>query len=460
MSDTNSDAGADGPLGGLFDGLSRRSSDLLLVFGALFAIYALFTIFVFGQGINSVVSTLRFLTFLILVYGMLALALNLHWGYTGLFNIGVAGFMAVGVYTMAMLSGDPAGSPPGLGLPVSIGIIGGMVAAALVGLVAALPALRLKADYLAIVTLGLSEIIRLTYNSEAFNQWIQGATSTITSRVGFLPDGGAGTGAGSGIQVPSPAGPVRTLFFEGGRAGNPTQLGDAVFAVTDPIGIQQNVVVEWAYVLVLAVVLLGFYWLLSRIGNSPFGRVLKSIREDELVASSLGKHVEIFKVKVFMLGCALMGLAGILWQGSFGFVSPNDFMPVVTFYIFVAVIIGGSGSNTGSIIGSILFVGLLFEGPRRALGALGNRVDFGRAPNSFGDAVAPILSGDITPFFAYAVANRSALVFVLLGTVLIIIIQTRPDGALGGRNEPAAAVDLSTRPEKQPTTATDGGENQ
>ncbi|MGM0606451.1 MAG: branched-chain amino acid ABC transporter permease [Halobacteriota archaeon] len=450
MSDTAGD--------GMFADLSRRSQDLLLVFGALIGIYALFAVAVLGQGINSVVANLRVLTFFILAYGMLALALNLHWGYTGLFNIGVAGFMAVGVYTMAMLSGDPGGSPPGLGLPLPIGVLGGMAAAAVIGLLVALPALKLRADYLAIVTLGFSEIIRLTYNSEAFNQWVIGASSTVTSSVGFLPDSGFGTGAGSGIQVPSPSSPTRNLLFEGGRVGNPTPLGEAIFAVTDPIGIQPNVVVEWIYVIVLAVILIGFYVLLSRIGNSPFGRVLKSIREDDLVASSLGKHVEIFKIKVFMVGCALMGLAGILWQGSYGFVSPNDFMPVVTFYIFVAVIIGGAGSNTGSVIGSILFVGLLFEGPRRALGAVGNRLDYGTAPNSFVDAVGPILSGEFAPFLAYSIDNRSALVFVLLGVVLVAIIQIRPDGVLGGRNEPAAAVDLSQRTHPREPTAADGGE--
>ncbi len=413
------------------DDLSMPIRDLGIILGTLFGIYALFAIFVFNQGLNSVVSTLRVLTFFIAVYAMLALALNLQWGYTGLFNIGVAGFMAIGVYVMGMLAGDPAGSPPGLGLPLPIGILGGMVAAALIGLLTALPALRLRADYLAIVTLGLSEIIRLTFNSGVFNAWL---IETL----------GVGTGAGSGMGLPTLS--TRGLFYFDGNAGSLTPLAEAVFAITGPLGIRQTVVIAWSYVFVLIGFVIVFYWLMVRIGNSPFGRVLKSIREDELVASSLGKHTELFKIKVFMLGCALMGLAGILWQGSQGFVSPNSFMPIVTFYVFVALIIGGSGSNTGSVVGAIVFVGLLFEGPRRAGNTVSNMFAFGPTPNTFWDAITPLAGAEVAPLLAYALSNISALQFVLLGVVLIVLMQTRPDGLLGHRNETAAAVDLRKRP--------------
>ncbi|XVH31729.1 branched-chain amino acid ABC transporter permease [Haloferacaceae archaeon DSL9] len=438
-------------------GETIAARDWLIILSTLFAIYALFAVFVLNQGLNSVVGTLRILTFFIAVYAMLALALNLHWGYTGLFNIGVAGFMAVGVYTMGMLAGDPGGSPPGLGLPLPIAVIGGMVASAFVGLIAALPALRLRADYLAIVTLGLSEIIRLTLNSEAFNQWLIGAL-------------GVGTGAGSGMQLPQ--NPVRELFYVGGRAGTPTAFGETVFGLVESVTsflsfllwfsvgpISNAIIVDWGYVVVLLLFVGAFYWLLLRVGFSPFGRVLKSIREDELVASSLGKHTQLFKIKVFMLGCALMGLAGILWQGSFGYVNPNSFMPIVTFYVFIAVIVGGSGSNTGSVVGAILFVGLLFEGPRRAGTALGNRLDLGPAPNTFTDAVAPLASLDVEPLLGYAVDNIAALQFVLLGVVLIVLMQRRPEGVLGYRSEPAAAVDLSRRPQQR-AVAADGGEDE
>ena len=419
----------DSATGVLFDAL--RQSDLGLVIATLLLIYAGATLLTFTDGLNSVVGLMRTLTFLGLVYALSALALNLHWGYTGLFNIGVAGFMAVGVYTMGIVvrSPDPAFGPPGFGLPLPVGIVAGMAVAALVGLLAALPALRLKADYLAIVTLGLSEIIRLTLQSSAFDTFLR---DTI----------GVGTGGGRGMGMPS--NPVRELFLVDGRAGNPTAFGEFVFGTlgADGIGISNNILIGWGYVFVLAVFLVGFYVFLQRLGRSPFGRNLKAIREDELVADSLGKNVDLIKIKVFMIGCALMGLAGILWFGSQGNVSPTpQFMPLLTFYIFVAVIIGGAGSNTGSVMGGIVFAAVLFEGPRRAGSAVRGIID-APTPPSFADAVASL---DPVAFLAFATDNVAPLQFVFLGLILILIMHRRPDGLLGDRVETAAAVDLSER---------------
>jgi len=141
-----------------------------------------------------------------------------------------------------------------------------------------------------------------------------------------------------------------------------------------------------------------------------------------------------------MLGCALMGLAGILWQGSQDFVSPTSFLPIVTFYVFVAVIIGGSGSNTGSVIGGFLFASLLFEAPRRVGGRLRDTIPLADTPNTFAEAITGPLD-----FAAYLTANVGSVQFILLGVVLVLIIQRRPDGVLGHRSEPAAAVDLTER---------------
>ena len=398
-----------------------EETDVRIILATMLAVYVLFTVFTIlgGGSLNSLVSTWVRLTFLFAAYSILTLALNLHWGYTGLFNIGVAGFMAAGVYGMALLSTPPdAISGQGLGLPLPIGVLGGMVLAALVGLIAAVPALRLRADYLAIVTLGLSEIIRLTLNSSALSNW------TIAV-FGF------GTGGGSGIDLPSR--PTDALFD--------TTIGSALIDAVTPM-IASSVFVRTAWIVVMIFFVIAVYWLLNRIGNSPFGRVLKAIREDELVAQSLGKDTRWFKIKVFMLGCALMGLGGILWQGSQGFVSPDSFRPIVTFYVFVALIIGGSGSNTGSIVGSVLFVGLLFEGPRTFGNLISGALDLGGAPGTFAGAVAPIASFDFSPLFAYMVGNISAFRFILLGVVLIIIMQKRPEGMLGHRSEIAAAVPL------------------
>ncbi|MDR9381709.1 MAG: branched-chain amino acid ABC transporter permease [Natronomonas sp.] len=408
-----------------------QESSLGVVLLTLGLIYVAATLLTFTNGLNSVVGLMRTLTFLGLVYALSALALNLHWGYTGLFNIGVAGFMAVGVYTMGVVvrPPDPAFGPPGLGLPLPVGIVAGMAVAALIGFFAALPALRLRADYLAIVTLGLSEIIRLTLQSATFDTFLRETFNV-------------GTGGGGGMGMPR--NPVRELFLVDGQAGTPTALGELVFGTLgqDGLGISNNILIGWGYIFVLAAFVVAFYVILERLGKSPFGRILKAIREDELVADSLGKNVDLIKIKVFMIGCALMGLAGILWFGSQGNVSPTpQFMPLLTFYIFVAVIIGGSGSNTGAVVGGIVFAAVLFEGPRRVGSVVRDTID-APTPNSFADALASL---DPVAFLAFATDNIAPLQFVFLGIVLIFIMHRRPDGLLGHRIETAAAVDLSER---------------
>jgi ABC-type branched-subunit amino acid transport system permease subunit len=317
-----------------------------------------------------------------------------------------------------------------------------MLAAALVGAIAALPALRLKADYLAIVTLALSEIIRITYNS----------TSLQTFSVAGIH---LGTGASQGM--PLPTNPINALFYSSARspASPPTALGTVVFGFFEPIGIGRVTVVNWVYTVVLVIFVGLFYIVLSRVGNSPFGRVLKAIREDELVATSLGKRTSRFKIKVFMLGCALMGLGGILWQGSQSYVSPSSFLPILTFYIFIALIIGGSGSNTGSVIGGILFVALLFEGPTFARRVIEQLISLGNAPDTFVAAIAPLTTLNVIPLFAFLMANLASFRFVLAGVVLVYFIQHHPEGILGHRKEVASSVDLSRR-RSRPTQA-DGG---
>ncbi|MCU4740290.1 branched-chain amino acid ABC transporter permease [Natronoglomus mannanivorans] len=466
------DPGADGPEPGTDDGTETQTdgetepsateaghpaepdsrpqwlTDIVLVGKVLVLTYVVFTLFGLALGLdtNGIVSTLQQVTFFAAVYALLALSLNLHWGYTGLFNIGVAGFMAVGVYAMALLS-----SPgQGLGLPLWVGVIGGMIAAALVGLVAALPALRLRADYFAIVTLGLSEIIRLSLLSASLRSFEIGGQTL-------------GTGGGSGISFPAVDGVIDYVLYTGGQRGaDPALLGSILFPLGETVGVQSSVVRSSAYTLLLVVFVALFYLLLSRIAYSPFGRVLKAIREDEVAAQSLGKHTSLAKVKVFMLGCALMGLAGILWQGSRGYVTPSQFMPIVTFYIFVALIVGGSGSNTGSIVGGLAFAAALWEGPPFVRRIVRANVDV-RAPTTIYDALTPLASLDPLPLLGYLVGNLDEIRFMIVGIVLILLMLWRPAGLLGHRRETAAATDLSRRPGTGTgtgtgTTATDRGD--
>ena len=441
-----------------------QEGDAGLIAVVMASIYVLFTIFAIlgpAQGFGGVVAALQAVTFWTALYAMLVLALNLHWGYTGLFNIGVAGFMAVGVYTFAAITAPTGGNPPGLGLPLWVGVVGGMLMAAVAGALISLPALRLRADYLAIVTVAFSEIVRLSLLSTTFQRF------TLFANVPFLPDVPLGSGAGRGINIPiNPTIPVKSLYYT--NPGNPasggrTAVGEAVISAFGAAGVRETVVVSLTYTVVLIGFVAVFYWLLRRIGNSPFGRVLKAIREDELVANSLGKDTRLFKVKVFMVGCALMGLGGILWETQKGYTDPTatTFMPIQTFYIFIALMIGGAGSNTGSVLGGGLFAGLLFLGPQYVSRIFSKYFVSGDPPTTFVGAVEPLGSLDPGPLFAYTLQNVSSLRFVLVGVVLVLLMQYRPTGLLGHRKEVAASIDLFDREGPSdsdgPRPAADGG---
>jgi ABC-type branched-chain amino acid transport system, permease component len=414
-----------------------RASDLRVVAGLVLGLYVLFLVLSwFGgfQNAEAITSRLQSVTLLALVYVMLALALNLQWGYAGLLNLGVAGFAAVGVYTMALLSLPAEGL--GLGLPLPVGMLGGFLAATLLGALAALPAIRLRADYLAIVTLAFSEIIRLIIRSRPATEF------TIAGQT-------LGTGGTESLDLPS--NPVKRLLYENPDQGafiaveNPTVIGDPLFTAGEAVGFGPSLVERVVYTVMLLFVALLFYWLLVRVGNSPFGRVLKAIREDELVASSLGKDTRRFKIIAFAVGCGLIALTGMLWQmRAGGSTAPATFEPELTFFVFVALILGGSGSNTGSVVGGIVFVALLLEAPSFIQRIVDTQFGVPSPPDTLFDA----LTG-VDPFLGYMFAddNISALRFVVLGIVLVYLMQNRPEGLFGGRTEEASTVDLSERPE-------------
>lgn len=416
---------------------------VLLVMLALYTWVGAFGL-VLGLDVSGLLNSLQTITFFAAVYALLALALNLQWGYAGLFNVGVVGFMAVGVYTMAILSRpvSPVSGPPGLGLPLALGVIGGVVAASLVGLLAAIPALRVDDDYFAIITVGLAEIIRIVIAAPELNEFTIAGVET-------------GTGGATGLGLPQ--NPIKSIYYldPASPAAGTTAVGEIVFGLFEAVNVDPSVVVNLTYVVVLVVAVVLYYAFLSRIGYSPYGRVLKAIREDELVAKSLGKNTDRFKIETFMVGCALMGLGGILWQGSQGFTSPGNFLPQQTFYIFIALIIGGAGSNTGSVIGGALFAGLLFEGPRLVSRLIDRFLEFGSSPNTFVDAVAPLSTLDVGPFIVYTIDNTAYLRFILVGVVLIYFIHNRPEGLLGGRKEIASPIDLLDRSEEASNESVD-----
>jgi branched-chain amino acid transport system permease protein len=413
--------------------LQHDAAKILALFAGIWVLFYLLSIQL-GYSMNGVLSTVRRVTFLSAVYALAVLSLNLHWGYAGLFNIGVAGFMAVGAYAFAILSGPVSGTPGGFGLPIIVGIGGGVLAATVIGLVAALPALRLKADYLAIVTVAISEIIRITFNSPAFSDV---------------------TGGASGFDN-LPMNPVRTLLLSepGNIISEPTAFGQTVFAAGNVFELGRLTVLNYVYTVGVLVVLLLVYLLLERAGKSPFGRVLRAIREDEVAARAVGKDTQNFKVRAFALGCALMGLAGILWyaMGPRATVTPTNFKPELTFYIFIALIIGGAGSNTGSVLGGALFASILFEAPPLLSSLMTETFQVTANPANLVEALVPVASGNLAPLAGFLLGNIDTLRFIFMGVLLVLLIQRRPEGLLGARKETAATVDLSehSRPSTGP----------
>lgn len=238
-------------------------------------------------------------------YVLLALALNLQWGITGLVNFGVAGLYAIGAYASALAT-ERLGLPVALALPLAA-CMGAVAALGLAGLSA-----RLSGDYLAIVTLGFAEVVRL-----------------ITLNEDWLTRGPRGLGIAT---QPLPAG-----------------LSREVYAL--------------AYLgLVLAAVLVA-YWALERIRRAPFGRVLRAVREDPLVPATLGRDVQGFRLRAFAIGGALMAASGSLYAHWVLSISPDHFQTPVTIVTWMAVVIGGAGNNRGLVLGAFLVVSIL-EGTR------------------------------------------------------------------------------------------------
>jgi len=394
----------------------RMIAVLLAIIYVSFAAAASFAV----SDLNGLVSTLQTVTFFALAYTLVVLALNLQWGYAGLFNIGIAGFMAIGVYSMSILTIQ-------FGVPYVVAAIVAVGITAAFGALIALPALRLRADYLAIVTLAFAEIVRRILRSQQFSEF------TVA---------GVDIAFGGATGPKTPPDPLKFLLYRDPASlrPDPNVFGELYFSLFEPLGIEQATAESILYAVFLAGVVWLFYLLLSRLGHSPFGRVLKAIREDEAVARALGKDTRLFKIKAFALGSALMGTAAILWYLEQGGASPENFRPETTFFVFVALIIGGSGSNVGSIVGGIVFGAVLFQGPRLLQQLVGQWVDTGANPSTIFDAFSGLDS-----LLAYTIDSISSLRIVLLGVVLVYLIQRRPEGLVGDRKETASTVDLEDR---------------
>ena len=257
------------------------------------------------------------------IYAVLALGLNIQWGYTGLFNAGIAGFVAVGAYTQALLTTPvSAGHIGGIGLPIGLAMLLAMVFSAAVGWAIAKVCIRLRADYLAIATIGIAEILRLAFKNELWATNGPRGVSQIPKAFEWLPR------------------PWDAVAFLG---------------------------------LVLAIILV-IYVLLQRAHRSPWGRVMTAIRENEEAASAVGKNVESFRMEGFVLGAALMGLGGALLAQYLKQIDPQVSDPLTaTFLVWVMLIAGGSANNKGAILGAFLIWGV-WSGTQILSGFLPNEI--------------------------------------------------------------------------------------
>ena len=238
------------------------------------------------------------------IYAILTLGLNIQWGFAGLFNVGIAGFFVIGAYTSAILTtADSARHLGGYGLPIVLGVVAGMALSAFMAYFIARISIRLRSDYLAISTLGIAEIIRLTFKNETW----------------------ATNGARGVSYIPKP--------FE---------------SLAEPY----NQIAMTAVVLVIVAVL---YIMLERMRTSPWGRVMSAIRENEASARAAGKDVDRLRVQAFVVGSAIMGLGGAMMAHHLKFIDPNAADPLTaTFLVFVMLIVGGSANNRGAILGAML----------------------------------------------------------------------------------------------------------
>lgn len=311
------------------------------------------------QDASGLLSYASFFLVFATTYAITTLGLNVQWGYTGLFNVGVAGFVALGAYTSALLTTPPqAGHLAGLNWPVAAGMVAAMLVTGLVGALVGAVALRLRQDYLAITTFGVAVTIQLLANN-----------ATVL------------TGGPFGVQfIPKPL----QAWLGTGLPWTLAYLG-------------------------MAVALLGMAYLaLEKLVNSPWGRVLRAIREDEDAASALGKAAFVFRLQSFVIGSMLMGLGGAVYAHFVGFIAPDDFLPILTFQLWAMLIVGGSGNNRGAMLGAFVVWG-------------------------FWSAAGGVMRGWVPQAEQ---ARAAALQVVLIGCLIALMLVLRPKGIWGEQLKP------------------------
>jgi neutral amino acid transport system permease protein len=306
-----------------------------------------------------------------IVFGLAAIGINMQFGYTGLLNFGQSAFMAVGGYSVAVTVVE-------LGLNFWWGILIGLGVSVLLALLLGAPTLRLRADYLAIVTIAAAEIVRLLVRSVTFKEFFGGSDGKQSFSSGFF--------------ALSPLAEDLSL-----RIGPVVLNNRQIFVL----------IVGWVLVLLACLLV----WLLVR---SPWGRVLKGIREDEDAVRSLGKNVYLYKMQALIIGGVLGCLGGFVYALGRQAVNPDFFGTDSTFFAYAILILGGAARVFGPVLGAIIFWALI-QGSDVILRSL---IDAG------------------VPVFSLMTASQAAVIrFILVGAGLMILMIYRPQGILGDRKE-------------------------
>lgn len=372
-------------------------------------------LFSFDAGILTYVS---FLITNIAIYAMLGLGLNLQWGFTGLINFGVAGFVAVGAYATVVLSMT--------GLPLFVSMVAGGLVAAIFGLGLGIATLRLREDYLAIVTIGAAELVRLVVNNESLVDGKPGASGINgfpLPLANFRPD--IFTRYGMVLMLTGVFGLAlwklghwcRRRLVSARESKNKVWL-TAVTVVGALVLVRAHVVTTIAMLnfkdnqvvngLLFCSVLMAalVFLLVETLVRSPWGRVLKAIREDEEVAKALGKNVFSYKLQSLMIGGFITGIAGAFYAWQQSNVYPDNFKSDLTFNVWILMVLGGAGSNPGVAIGAAIFW------------------------------IYTTLTRDLSKLFPMIPTSQiDAFRMVFIGLLLIGLMVWRPQGLLGNRDE-------------------------
>jgi len=309
------------------------------------------------------------------IFAVFALGLNIQWGYTGLFNIGIAGFFCIGAYTSAMITTPkPTGIYAqyvqqifGLNLPFILGVLGAALVCGVIACLIGYPTLRLREDYLAIATIGIAETVRLVFNN-----------------VHKLANGPRGL-----MGLPQP---LYWLVDQGWVAPR---------------------YYNFIYLPIVLAILVVIYLSIERVIRSPWGRVLRAIREDEVSSAMSGKDIFKFKMQSLIFGSMIMGVGGALYAHYTKAISPSVFTPLLgTFIIWIMLMAGGSGNNKGAILGAFVVWGIW----------IGTKF--------------------LTDFLPHTLKAKGFYIrFLIIGILLEIILIYRPQGLMGEEKRISKMID-------------------